>query len=177
MDELTSELMATFDLGEFDEIINDKPAADNTDDTSSPEDDATPATTSPSPDDPTAATSTDPAEPPTPPAPTAASTKPAARAAMGPQLIAAVHTFMANKPGRVEPSVGASYLLTSAPLPNSYADLCQFAQRVCQFLKHTIGVSAYVAQLQVSRARERERKRIWCAHTGGGNALAFKQPT
>jgi hypothetical protein len=27
------------------------------------------------------------------------------------------------------------------------------------------------------RERERERERTWWAHTGGGNALAFKQPT
>jgi hypothetical protein len=28
-----------------------------------------------------------------------------------------------------------------------------------------------------TRERERERERAWCVHTGGGNTLAFKQPT
>ena len=30
---------------------------------------------------------------------------------------------------------------------------------------------------RLEKVRARERERSWWAHTGGGNALAFKQPT
>ena len=35
----------------------------------------------------------------------------------------------------------------------------------------------YLFPMQVRGVRERERERTWWDHTGGGHALAFKQPT
>ena len=48
-------------------------------------------------------------------------------------------------------------------------------------LQQIVAGSDYMYQVRAvpttERERERERERTWWAHTGGGHALAFKQPT
>jgi hypothetical protein len=40
-----------------------------------------------------------------------------------------------------------------------------------------VAAAPAVFEREREKEREREREGTWWAHTGGGNALAFKQPT
>ena len=176
MDELTSELMQRNNLGDLEQAMHEEQHEQEPSQTT--EDDVEAATEAP-PDEPAstddadnstspaaaAPSSADTAEPADEPHTTvatpcvavavAADTPKQKKAAIGPQTLAAVRVFMGNKPSHAEPSVGAAHMFTAAAasLPTSYRDLCQLTQGVCQFLRNTIGVSAYVAQLQVRHTR------------------------